>query len=147
VLTFTNITKVKQAEQIARQAQLYFESIVETVREPLVVLDEKQRIVTCNQSFCRTFEINSSTAAGQLIYKLAAGQWNVPTLRKLLDEILPKQTTLEDFQLTIEFPKGEPRVFELNARRLAAPYDEDAKILLAMEDITDQNRATTSRGR
>ena len=145
VLTFSNITQMKQGERAAQAMQAYFESIVQTVREPLIVLDDAQQILTCNHSFSRTFGISAEAARGKSIYKLGRRQWNVAELRRLLEEILPQQTTIENFQIATKFPKLGYRVFELNARRLEAPREQEAKILLAMEDITGTDRVKTQR--
>jgi two-component system CheB/CheR fusion protein len=135
VVTFVNIGQVKQAGEADEKAHAYFESIVDTVREPLVVLDRELKVVSANRSFYRVFRTTARQTEGESIFVLAAGRWDIPRLRKLLEEILPQNAAFEDYEVEVELPKAGRRVFVLNARRLALEGAGDL-VLLALEDMT-----------
>ncbi len=128
----------KRAEQETRE---YAESIVDTVREPLVVLDADLRIISANRSFYETFKVKPGETEGQLLYDLGNREWNIPKLRKLLEVILPKDTTFDNFEVEHEFKTIGRRVMHLNARRIYREIDETHLILLAIEDVTERKRA------
>jgi two-component system CheB/CheR fusion protein len=138
VMTFVNIGQLRQAERAREQARAYSESIVDTVREPLVVLSQQLRVISANKSFYRTFRTTAMHTEGELIYELGMGQWNISKLRTLLEEILPKNTKFEDYEVEVTLPKLGRRVFALNARRLEQPEGGGNLILLAMEDMTSK---------
>src|SRR5690349_14972219 len=79
--------------------RLYADSIVDTVREPLLLLDQSLRIVTANAAFCRTFGQARTEVEGQSLYEIAGGEWNLPELRRLLEKLLPANTELQDFEV------------------------------------------------
>jgi PAS domain S-box-containing protein len=116
----------------------YAEAIVETVREPLVILDEKLRIKTVNKSFFDTFKVNKEETYNKLIFDLGNGQWNIPSLRKLLTELLPKSTHFKDYEVTHKFDDIGERTMLLNARRIVLEGQKTELILLAIEDITER---------
>jgi PAS domain S-box-containing protein len=118
------------------ESSRFAEDIVETIREPLLVLDKNRRVLSANPAFYRTFHVDPEETQGVLVYELGNGQWDIPRLRQLLEEILPESTTIEDFEVDHEFPEIGHRVMVLNARRL----DDGNKILLAIEDITERKR-------
>lgn len=121
----------------------YVESIVDTVREPLVVLDDRLRVRSANRSFYQTFRVLPQETEGQLLSDLGNGQWDIPRLRTLLEEILPQDTSFDDYEVTHDFPDIGPKVMLLNARRLRQAGGE--LILLAIEDITERRRAEAER--
>jgi two-component system CheB/CheR fusion protein len=129
VITFFDTTRVKSAQQ-------YAQSIVDTVREPLIVLDRDLRVVSANASFYSNFKVNRKETEKRLIYDLGNGQWDIPTLRKLLEEILPKSTEFNDFIVEHTFPQLGHRKMLLNARRMYEADMKTERILLAIEDIT-----------
>jgi len=139
VVTFVDINAVKQAEEAARLGRAYAESIVATVREPMVVLDKNLRVVSINEAFCRVFGLSQKKVEGHLIYTLNHGQWDIPQLRKLLENILPKNIVFNDFKVTHRFLGVGPKVLLLNARRLVRESGLPAMILLAIEDVTAQS--------
>lgn len=118
----------------------YIKTVVDIVREPILVLDRDLRVMAANESFYRTFQVEANDTEGTIIYNLGNGQWNIPALKKLLEDILPKNTFFKGFEVTHEFPVIGRKVMILNARRI---YKEDTSgrfppiILLAMEDVTD----------
>ncbi|HVO85243.1 MAG TPA: ATP-binding protein [Syntrophobacteria bacterium] len=127
----------KRAVQETRE---YAESIVETVREPLVVLDADLRVISANRSFYETFKTKPGETAGQLLYDLGNRQWNIPKLRELLEEILPTGAAFDNFEVEHEFKTIGRRVMHLNARRLSKKTNETHLILLAIEDATERKR-------
>jgi PAS domain S-box-containing protein len=119
---------------------LYAESIVDTVREPLLLLDETLSIVTANASFCRTFGHARADIEGQALYEIGGGEWNVPELRHLLEELLPANTQLHDFEVASRSGAADARTLLLNAKRLDHPDGSVRLILLAFEDVTERRR-------
>ena len=126
---------MKGAEQVVQSAQRFASSIVETVREPLLVLDDQLRVVSANQSFYRIFQVTPREVEQQLVYHLCAGAWNRPDLRHLLEEILPKNSSFQDFVVDQMFPHIGHRCFALNGRRLEQELVLPGRILLAMEEV------------
>jgi len=135
VLTFLEVTKMKEAERVIEAARGIATSIVETVREPLLVLDDQLRVVSTNQAFYRTFQVTPREVEQQLLYHLCSGAWNLPPLRRLLEEILPKQTAFQDFIVDKTFPHIGRKVLALNGRRLEQAIEQPGRILLAMEEL------------
>lgn len=121
------------------EARHYAESIVDTVREPLLVLDESLRVVSANRSFYRRFEVSAEETQGRPVYHLGNGQWDIPELRRLLEEIIPEQNSFEDFEVRHEFERIGEKVMRLNARRVLRQEGTPALVLLAIEDITEQH--------
>lgn len=120
-------------------ARNYAHAIVETVREPLVVLDENLRIVRANAAFHTTFKLSPGETVGCLFYELDDQQWDLPSLRQLLREVLPKDKAFENYEITNDFPRIGTRTMVLNGKHLA--WDRQTLILLAIEDITDYKAA------
>jgi PAS domain S-box-containing protein len=132
-----NARDEKRTSQQLIEALEYAENIVSTIREPLLVLDAGLRIISVNQSFYRDFSATPEETEGKLIYEVADGQWNIPKLRELLENILPKNTSFENYEVDHEFPNLGRRIMILNARRIHDGGKTD-KILLAIEDITER---------
>jgi len=135
------IAERKRAERAVQEAREYAESIVETVREPLVVLDTDLRVISVNHSFCRIFNVTPEDAEGKLIYDLGNRQWNISKLRVLLEEIIPKHNQFQDFEVEHEFPAIGHRTMLLNARQIYSKGVSAQMILLAIEDITQRKKA------
>ena len=121
-------------------AKDYAEQIVETVRDPLLVLTPGLRVRSANPAFYHLFQVRPAETEGQLLYQLGHGQWDIPALRRLLEELLPQQAILTDYEVTHTFAQLGSRTILLNARRL----DHVPLILLAMEDITVRTHAEAS---
>lgn len=134
-------TKPTPAERIAAEAQAYAQSIVETVREPLVVLDADLRVVSANRSFYQTFQVSGAETENHLLYELGSGQWDLPALRQVLEDILPKNSHFHDLEVSQDFPGIGPKTMLLNARKLYRPGNHVLLILLAIEDITERKEA------
>ena len=139
--TVTDVTWRKQAEKEMQETLDYAQNIVETVREPLLVLDAGLRVISANRAFYETFKVKPDETTGQLLYDLGNRQWDIPNLRELLEEILPRDTTFDNFEVEHEFKTIGRRVMHLNARRVYREMNETHFILLAIEDVTDRKRA------
>jgi len=122
----------------AEQHRSLEEAIVDTVREPLLVLDGEFRVVAASRSFYRTFNVTPQETEGRSLYELGDGQWNIPALRKLLEEIIPRYTTIEGFEVEHEFPTIGRRTMLLNARKVFYEGNNSTNLLLAIEDVTDR---------
>ena len=133
---------MKRSIEETRRARDYALAIVETVREPLVVLDSNLRVVTANRSFFATFQLMPEAVGQHSIFQLAGGAWDDPDLRRLLEKILPENAQFLDFKLNSLFPGIGPRRLVLNARRLEWEGDVPGMILLAMEDLTERELTT-----
>jgi two-component system CheB/CheR fusion protein len=142
VVTFTDITELKAATEKLIERTALSEGVIQTIREPLLILDGKLKVVSANPSFYRTFEVSQRETEGAFLYDLGNGQWNIPGLRKLMEDVLPKNTKVEDYVVEHDFPRIGHRKMMLNARRIVLEDVQRQFILLAIEDIT--NRKETS---
>src|SRR5271170_5975835 len=136
-----DLTDRKRRDAILLEVQSFAEAIVETVREPLLVLDKDLHVKMANQSFLRTFRASKSETERHLLYELGNGQWDIPELRRLLEDIIPQHTEFRDFEVTHDFPAIGRRTMLLNARKLSQPGINSELFLLAMEDATERKRA------
>lgn len=134
-------TDVKRAED----AHTYAQSIVETVREPLVVLDGGLRVRSANRSFYQNFGVSPQETEGRLLYDLGNRQWDIPRLRTLLEEVLPQNKAFNDFEVEHNFPAIGRKVMLLNARTLWGEVNHTELILLAIEDVTARRQAEEER--
>ena len=121
------------------RARDYADSIVETMSEPMLVLEPDLRITRANRAFYQVFETTPEKTLGTRLYALGNEQWNIPALRELLEELLPQHTIVRDFLITHEFPRIGLRTMRLNAVRVV--WSEHALILLTIDDITRQHQA------
>lgn len=121
------------------------DNIVDTVREPLLVLGADLRVRMANRSFFRTFKVGPEETVGQLVYDLGNQQWDIPSLRKLLEEVLPANAAFDDFEVDHVFPTIGRKCMLLNARRIIRPDNTTESILLAIEDITARRDAEEAR--
>jgi len=124
---------------LVEDIQNYAQNIVDTVREPLLILDATLRVQSANRAFYQTFHVSSGETEGRLIYELGNGQWDIPDLRTLLEDIVPKSSVFDDFELVHTFPAIGRRVMLLNARKLQAGQHGEL-LVLAMEDVTERRR-------
>ncbi|MFN2400033.1 MAG: CheR family methyltransferase [Gemmatimonadaceae bacterium] len=140
VITFLDIDELKRASIQLDESRRFAQGIVETVREPLLVLDSKLRVVSANIAFYRTFQVSPEETESRPFYDIGARQWDSSVLRSLLEEILPSNTELVDFEVTHQFPKIGERTMLLNARRVLSENHDEPLILIAMEDVTERQR-------
>ena len=135
VLTFTDITKRMLAESAIKDARELAESIVNTVREPLVVLDGALKVISASRSFYENFRVAPQDTVGRRLYELGNRQWDIPKLRELLETRLPGDQLLEGFAVEHDFPVIGKRKMLLNARRITGKTDGAQLILLAIEEV------------
>jgi len=141
LLAMEDITERKQLEAEIQDAREYAENIVETVREPLVVLNSSLRILTANHSFYETFKVTPGDTVGSFIYDLGNRQWDIPWLRRLFEEILPHDTVINGYEVEHDFQDIGQKIMLLNARQIFRENIGSNIILLAMEDITERKYA------
>ena len=125
-------------EKSLTQSREYDESIINTVREPLIVLDQDLRVVSVSRSFYGVFKVKPEETVGQLIYDLGNKQWDIPKLRELLETILPEKTSFDNYEVEHNFATIGRRVMLLNARQIERAMGKERIILLAIEDITER---------
>ncbi|MGB9655782.1 MAG: histidine kinase dimerization/phosphoacceptor domain -containing protein, partial [Pseudolabrys sp.] len=113
-------------------------AIVDTVRDPLVVLDQNLRVITASRSFYNTFRLTRDDVHGLLLYEIDGGQWDIPELRELLGAISNDKATVEAYEVDREFSKIGRRIMLLNARKVFYETGTHSTILLAFEDVTSQ---------
>jgi PAS domain S-box-containing protein len=145
VLIFRDISDRRRIERAAQAAREYAENIVETVREPMLVLDGDLRVQSANASFYRAFRVTPAETENRLIYDLGNRQWDIRDLRRLLEEILPNQSSFNDFEVTHDFESIGTKRLLLNARRIQQDHTDTGLILLAIEDITERRRIEEER--
>jgi formate hydrogenlyase transcriptional activator len=137
----TQIAERKRAEETFERVQKYAESIVETIREPLIVLTPDLKVISANHSFYGTFQVTPEETEGRFVYSIGDQAWDIPSLRELLEEIIPQSAYFNDFEVDHEFPVIGRRTMVLNARRIYREGQGTDRILLALEDITDHKRS------
>ncbi|MDD5647445.1 MAG: PAS domain S-box protein, partial [Dehalococcoidia bacterium] len=125
-------------KKTVKKSQEYSESIIDTVREPLIVLDQDLRVVTVSRSFYEFFKVKPEETMGQLIYDLGNKQWDIPRLRELLETILPQEAAFDNYEVEHNFATIGRRVMLLNARQIQRVLGKERVILLAIEDITER---------
>ena len=132
-------TQTVNADELWGVAWTYIKTVVDTLREPFLILDKDLRVLSANKTFYSVFQTSGEETEGKLVYELGNGQWNIPRLKVLLEDILPKNSFFEDFRVEHEFPNIGRKIMILNARQIHTEgVKEEAIILLAMEDITKQ---------
>jgi two-component system, chemotaxis family, CheB/CheR fusion protein len=136
VISLQNVDALKRSLDQTRE---YADTIVESAREPIVVLDANLQVTAANPAFYRDFAVSREETEGRLIYELGTGQWNIPRLRELLEEIVPRNYRVDDFEMSHDFPHLGPRDMLLNARRVEMQPGHPF-ILLAIEDVTKRRR-------
>jgi nitrogen-specific signal transduction histidine kinase len=124
-----NEAKTKSEKELALY---YLRTFTGIAREPVLVLDFELKVVGANATFYNNFEVTKEQTENQFIYNIGNGQWDIPELRKLLEDILPEKKAFKDFEVTHDFPEIGPKTMLLNAMRL----DTTQQIILAIEDIT-----------
>ncbi|WP_224362095.1 chemotaxis protein CheB [Hyalangium versicolor] len=135
VMTLLDVDRLKRSLDDARQSREYANAIVETMREPFLVLDGQLHVVNANPAFYAAFHIKPEQTVGRALYSLGNGQWNIPRLRQLLEEILPSNTRLQDFVMEHDFENVGFRRLLLNARRITSEQMQTQYILLSIQEI------------
>ena len=117
-------------------AQTLAQAIVDTIHEPLIVLDGGLTVLAASRAFYEIFKVDPDRTMGRLLYDLGDGQWNIPALRLLLETIIPEKTAMDGFEVDHDFPGVGRRTMLLNARKVIYETSENSTILLAFTDIT-----------
>src|SRR5437763_7820126 len=128
-----------KAEPLVEDIQNYAMNIVDTVREPLLILDATLRVQSANRAFYQTFHVSAEETENRLIYELGNGQWDIPALRTLLADIIPQSPAFNDYELEHDFPSIGRRVMLLNARQLRAGIDTEVPVL-SLQDEPERRR-------
>ncbi|MBU7583335.1 MAG: PAS domain-containing protein [Nostoc sp. TH1S01] len=144
VVVLVDIDALKRSARQITAARDYAEAIVATVRDSLVVLDTDLRVITANEFFYEKFQVLPAETEQRLIYEIGNGQWNIPQLRSLLEEILPQQSQFQDLEVEHNFEQIGQKIMRLNARKLSHIHDVQM-ILLVIEDITQQKQLEAER--
>jgi two-component system CheB/CheR fusion protein len=142
VLTFMDIDAARRSAVLIDEAHDFANAIVETLRDPLVVLSPDLRVKRANAMFYKMFQVAPANTEGRLLYDLGDGQWDIPQLRQLLEEILPRNSAFNDFVVEHEFPRIGNKRMLLNARRILHKDNEPKAILLVFEDATQNGKTT-----
>jgi two-component sensor histidine kinase len=120
------------------EARAFAQAVIDTVREPFLVLDQDLRVLAASRSFYQTFKVSSDDTQGRLLYALGDGQWDIPGLRLLLEKIIPERGVMEDYEVEHEFPEIGQRTMLLNARKVFYEGGSNTTIFLGIEDVTRQ---------
>ncbi len=134
VMTFSDITLQKQAQHKAEQAALYTRKVIDTVGNSLVEMESNLHVVAANPAFYQQFKLAPQDTIGQFLYDLGDGQWNLPELRHLLSEVIPRQRLVQDYTMTYILPDGSRRTLRMNAHQI----EEVDRILLVITEVMDQ---------
>jgi len=124
--------KQSESEESKKLALHYMQTLVEVARESFLILDADLRVISANPVFYQNFRVTPAQTEKVLLYELGNGQWNIPELKKLLEEILPKSKVVKDYVVSHVFESIGEKTIVLNARQI----DSVQLIILAMEDIT-----------
>ena len=144
LLVFRDISELYRKEQHLQHALTYADNIIATMREPFVVLDKSLRIKTANRAFYQTFDTTKEETENRFLYDLGNGQWNVPRLQTLLEEVLSNSHPVHDFEMEHDFPAIGKKIMLLNASRVQSVDSQPDLILLAIEDISERKQAETA---
>jgi PAS domain-containing protein len=120
----------------------YIKTVVDVLREPVIILDKNCKVLAANEAFYKLFQVEPKETEGKNIYKLGNGQWDIPALRKLLQDILPKHTFFKGFEVEHDFPSIGRRTIILNARHIHSRDNTTSElfppiIMIAMEDVSE----------
>jgi two-component system CheB/CheR fusion protein len=136
--------ELASARDEAERTSAYADAIIETVREPLVVLDSTLRVLRANRAFYSDFRVRPEETDGRLLHELGGGEWNIPRIREQLEAVLARDEMMADVEVEEHFPVIGHRVICLNARKIASNAGRYALILLAMEDVTERRERLES---
>lgn len=138
VLVLVDIDLLKRSEQEAKLGREYNEAVIRTMRDPFVVLDGDLCVHTANEAFYKTFKVRIDETEGRFIYEIGNGQWNIPRLRSLLEDVLPKNSFFNDMEVVHDFPTIGRRTMLLNGRKVDRSDRGKPLILLCIEDVTER---------
>jgi PAS domain S-box-containing protein len=130
--------RVEERTRLLKENHEYLASIISTVRESLIVLDRNHKVLSVNEHFLKTFKVSLNETKGIDIYNLGNGQWNIEKLRQMLEDVLPTNNPVEDFEVEHDFPHIGKKLMLVNAHRIELEGDYKDRILIAIEDITER---------
>ncbi len=136
IIAFADIDVMKKNQSMVEEYAQYLSDVIQTISVPLLVLDSNLRVKMANKSFCRTFQVRPNETENRLVYELGNKQWDIPLLRKLLEDILPLRSKFENYEVEHKFENVGVKTMLLNGRQI----DSAQVILLSIEDITEQKR-------
>jgi two-component system, chemotaxis family, CheB/CheR fusion protein len=137
VVTFTDITKSKKLDQRLRLSEAFLNNILESMRDALIVLDKDLRIISVNRVFYKDFKVSAEQIIKKSLYDIGKGIWDIPQLKKMLNEVLTDKTEFNDFSVELNIPGVGHKIKKLNARRIVDEAEGHKMILLAIEDDTN----------
>src|ERR1700692_3869932 len=140
LLAIEDVSEERAARKESKSNWQLTQSIVDTIRDPLVVLENDMTIVTASKSFLTIFGITEAETHGRRVSELLQHQWDVPALRHLMEKVLPENKPIESFEIEDDFPGLGRRVFNLNARKITQPGNHSHRLLVVFEDITDRKQ-------
>lgn len=134
------IKHYEQVEQSLEQELEYVNNVLDTIRNPFIILDENLKVISANRAFYQMFKVSPETTKGHHIYDLGNRQWNIPKLRELIEDIIPHVTSFDDFEVVHDFPDIGKKTMLLNARKIMNKTNQGQFILLNIEDITQRKK-------
>ena len=137
LLVIEDVTELRAQQREAERNFRLAQNIVDTIRDPLVILESDMTVVTASRAFLRLFDASADRVVGRSLRSLGQGQWDVTALTRLLDRVLPDNQAVDDFLLEDEFPGLGRRVFKINARKIFRPGNHVTRLLVVFEDATD----------
>ena len=140
VVTFIDVSERKRSELAAEKAREFAEDVVQTVREPLVVLDSDLNVISANKSFYRRFKLTPQLAQRRSLFELNERLWDIPELRRLLEKVLPQNHSFDNFTIENDSPDLGHTILLLSARRIHRGDIGTDLILLSFEDVTDREK-------
>ncbi|TMP97773.1 MAG: hypothetical protein E6L09_12730, partial [Verrucomicrobia bacterium] len=144
MLLLVDIDALKQTERAISEARAFAETVIRSVRDPLIVLSANLHVDSANEAFYHTFQVSPAETEGRSIFELGNGQWKIPKLRELLEDVIPRSNFFNEFEVTHDFEKIGLRTFLINARMLqgaASTASRATMILLGMQDVTQRKQA------
>lgn len=141
VITLIDIQSRKEAENVIQESLSYSTSILETIRDPFVILNKNLKVVSANHRFYKTFKVEEKETKNKLIYELGDNQWDIPKLKELLEAVLLSKTEFNDYEVEHNFKLIGQKTMLLNARQVFRGNIGEELVLLAIEDITERRRA------
>jgi two-component system CheB/CheR fusion protein len=146
VISYVDVDDMKRSLEATTAARDQAQAIIETVREPLVILHDL-RVVTANRAFYTTFHVTPEETERRIIFELGDRQWDIPRLRLLLERVVSRDEIFEDFEVEHEFERVGCRTMLLNARRVLPTAGESPHVLMAIEDVTESRRLAAAEAR
>jgi len=137
VIAFIEINALRQALEAERTARDYAEAIIAAVRHPLLVLDRDLRVISASASYLRAFDVSDKETRDNLVHRLGNGQWAIPKLRRLLEQVVNDGHSFDAFEVFHEFERIGTRTFEVSGRQISAERPEGPMVLMQMEDVTE----------